>query len=47
MEFAGLAPAFAGLYQVNILVPSLAPGQYALSITVDGRISNVGTIAVQ
>ncbi len=46
VQFAGLAPGFAGLYQVNILVPQLAAGQYALTITVDGKVSNIGTIAV-
>jgi uncharacterized protein (TIGR03437 family) len=46
VQFAGLAPSFAGLYQVNILVPSLTAGQYALTIAVGGSVSNVGTIAV-
>lgn len=46
VQFAGLAPGFAGLYQVNILVPSLTAGQYALTITVGGTVSNIATIAV-
>lgn len=47
VQFAGLAPTFAGLYQVNIVVPSLAPGQYALKLSAGGTVSNVATIAVQ
>ncbi|MDA1315721.1 MAG: hypothetical protein O2968_20555 [Acidobacteria bacterium] len=39
--FSGLAPGFAGLYQVNIQLPSdLPPGRYLLVIRVGGLISN-------
>jgi len=44
--FAGLAPGFAGFYQVNLRVPQLQPGDYALQITVGGIASNIGTISV-
>ena len=47
LQFAGLAPGFAGLYQVNFVTPSLPAGQYALKISAGGAVSNVGTIAVQ
>ncbi len=47
LQFAGLAPGFAGLYQVNFIVPSLPAGQYALTIWAGNAVSNVGTIAVQ
>lgn len=47
LQFAGLAPGFAGLYQVNFVVPSLPAGQYALKITAGGAVSNVATISVQ
>ncbi|HVW11895.1 MAG TPA: IPT/TIG domain-containing protein, partial [Bryobacteraceae bacterium] len=47
LQFAGLAPTFAGLYQVNFVVPSLPPGQYAVQISSAGSVSNVATIAVQ
>jgi uncharacterized protein (TIGR03437 family) len=44
--FAGLAPGFAGLYQVNILVPQLAPGAYPVQITAGGRASNLATVSM-
>ncbi|MBZ5610478.1 MAG: hypothetical protein LAP38_19630 [Acidobacteriia bacterium] len=47
VEFAGLAPGFAGFYQVNVAVPRLAPGDYALVITVAGVASNSGIISIR
>jgi uncharacterized protein (TIGR03437 family) len=44
--FAGLAPGFAGVYQVNLTVPQLAAGDYPLQVTVAGVPSNIGTISV-
>jgi uncharacterized protein (TIGR03437 family) len=48
-SFAGLTPGFAGLYQVNVQVPSgVAPGSaIPLVLTVDGHPSVGSTIAVQ
>jgi uncharacterized protein (TIGR03437 family) len=49
VTYSGLAPGFAGLYQVNALVPvSVTPGS-AVSLVVDigGVQSNIVTIAVQ
>jgi uncharacterized protein (TIGR03437 family) len=47
--FAGLAPDFVGLYQVNVRVPaSVTPGNaVTLSVSVAGTGSNTVTIAVQ
>ncbi len=45
--FAGLAPGFAGLYQVNIVVPQLAAGDYALQIIAGGVPSNTATVSVR
>jgi uncharacterized protein (TIGR03437 family) len=48
-SFAGLAPGFAGLYQVDVAVPStVTPGSTVpVFITVGGVQSNTVTIAVQ
>jgi uncharacterized protein (TIGR03437 family) len=45
-EFAGLAPGFAGLYQVNVQVPQLAGGPHTLRIIAAGSSSNPVTLAV-
>jgi uncharacterized protein (TIGR03437 family) len=47
--FAGLAPGFVGLYQVNVQVPANAPAGSAvpLTVTVNGAVSNTVTIATQ
>jgi uncharacterized protein (TIGR03437 family) len=47
--FAGLAPGFVGLYQVNVTVPSSAPSGNAvpLVLTINGAASNTVTMAIQ
>lgn len=45
--FSGLAPGFAGLYQVNVLGPPLPPGEYALQISVGSAASNTATVSVR
>jgi uncharacterized protein (TIGR03437 family) len=45
--FAGLAPGYAGLYQVNLMVPQLAPGDYPLQISAGGVASNTATISIR
>ena len=48
VSFAGLAPGWVGLVQVNIVVPpGLATGTYPLTVTIDGQTSNAGNISVQ
>jgi uncharacterized protein (TIGR03437 family) len=48
VTFSGLAPGFAGLYQVNVdLPPGLPPGPHLLSITAAGRQSNEVLIDVE
>ena len=46
VRFAGLAPGFAGLYQVNIVVPQMAAGQYPLQISVGGVLSNAAMVSI-
>lgn len=46
--YSGLAPGFAGLYQVNVQVPADVPsGQQPLTITLSGVSSNSVTITVR
>jgi len=46
--FSGLAPGFAGLYQINYTLPQdLLPGRYELLATVDGIVSNVVFVDVE
>jgi len=48
VSFSGLAPGFAGLYQINVTVPAaLSPGTYPITITIGSRTSEASTIAVQ
>jgi len=48
VSFAGLAPGFVGLYQVNVVVPTgVAPGDVALTLIQNGVSSNSVTLAVR
>ncbi len=48
VQYAGLAPGFAGLYQVNAVVPaSLAAGSHNVILTVNGVTSNTVTLAAR
>ena len=47
VAFAGLAPGFVGLVQVNIVVPSdLQTGNYPLTVTIGSETSNSATISI-
>lgn len=46
VEYIGLTPGFVGLYQANFTVPSLAPGDYPLVVTIGGASSNAAMLAV-
>lgn len=47
--FAGLAPGFVGLYQINVIVPDNAPvgDDVPISLDMDGIGSNAARIAIQ
>jgi uncharacterized protein (TIGR03437 family) len=52
VQFAGLAPGFVGLYQVNVQIPSAALSGSQVPLELDfssgpGRPSNIVTIAIQ
>ncbi len=47
-SYAGLTPGFAGLYQVNLRIPSnLSSGPHTLQIVADGVSSNLVTLDVR
>jgi uncharacterized protein (TIGR03437 family) len=48
VTFSGLAPGFAGLYQVNVQIPDGAPAGDAIEVIlrVGSQTSNPVTIAV-
>lgn len=45
--FAGLAPGYAGLYQVNLVVPQLVTGDYPVQISAGDVTSNTATISIR
>ncbi len=48
VSFSGLAPGFAGLYQVNATVPSgLSAGNQQVTISIGGKTSKVSQVLVQ
>jgi uncharacterized protein (TIGR03437 family) len=44
---AGPAAGFAGLYQVNLILPQLPPGDYPVQVIVDRVKSNTGVISLR
>lgn len=46
VEFAGLAPGFVGLMQLNFVTPDLAPGDYPMQVTIGSAMSNQPLVTV-
>jgi uncharacterized protein (TIGR03437 family) len=46
VSFAGLAPGFVGLLQVNLLVPDISGGEQALEVTVGDVAANTTVLSV-
>jgi uncharacterized protein (TIGR03437 family) len=47
IAYAGPAPGTVGVAQMNLKVPALQPGDYQLSVTISGVLSNSGLISVK
>ena len=48
VAYKGLAPGFAGLAQLNVIVPGgLPPGDQPVFVSLNGFASNVGLITVK
>jgi adhesin/invasin len=48
VTYQGLAPGFAGLAQLNVIVPAgLTPGDQPVFVSVNGVPSNAGLITVK
>jgi adhesin/invasin len=48
VTYKGLAPGFAGLAQLNVIVPAgLPPGDQPVFVSLNGYASNVGLITVK
>jgi minor extracellular serine protease Vpr len=48
VSFSGLAPGFAGLYQINATVPAgLSAGNQTISVSIGGKTSKTSGIIVQ
>jgi uncharacterized protein (TIGR03437 family) len=46
IQFAGLAPGFVGLLQMNLKVPSLPPGDQMLEVSIGGVPAVAAIISV-
>jgi len=46
IEFAGLAPLFPGVAQINVKVPALGSGVYSLIVTIGGKASNAAQLVI-
>jgi uncharacterized protein (TIGR03437 family) len=47
VQFAGLASGYGGLYQVNLVIPQLSPGDYPLQVSAGGLTSNTALVSVR
>ena len=46
IEFAGLAPLYPGVAQINLKIPALAAGVYPLIVRISGSVSNAAQLVI-
>jgi len=46
VDFAGLAPGFPGVAQLNLKIPKLATGVYRVVVTIAGQTSNAANVTI-
>jgi uncharacterized protein (TIGR03437 family) len=46
IQFAGLAPGFAGLLQVNLKIPAVLSGEQTLDVAIGGIRANTATLSI-
>ena len=46
VQFAGMTPGFAGLVQINFVMPNLAPADYPMQVAIGGVVSNQPLLTV-
>jgi uncharacterized protein (TIGR03437 family) len=46
VQFAGMAPGFVGLVQINFVTPNVAPGDYPMQVTIGSAASNQPLLTV-
>jgi uncharacterized protein (TIGR03437 family) len=47
VAFAGMTPGSVGLFQLNLQVPNVSPGEQPLAVTVGNAAANPTTVSVQ
>jgi uncharacterized protein (TIGR03437 family) len=46
VQFAGLAPYYVGLLQLNVLIPDVAAGEQPFEVSIGGVTANATVISV-